>query len=194
MRIHKYRRIVPDQIQYLIIPMDTSFETARLILRPASEDDAAFMVELFNTPKWLAYIGDRNVRTIEQAKAYVKTRITKQFETHGFATYTVIRKSDGAKLGNCGLYDREGVDGIDIGFAFLPAFEGQGYAYEASVAIRDAAFEQFGLDHIRAITVRENMASQKLLEKLGLTLVGTTTVPGDDAELLLYELHATDKS
>jgi RimJ/RimL family protein N-acetyltransferase len=152
------------------------------------------MVELFNTPKWLAYIGDRNVRTIEQAKTYVKTRITKQFETHGYATYTVIRKSDGTKLGNCGLYDREGVDGIDIGFAFLPAYEGQGYAYEAAVAVRDAAFEQFGLTHIRAITVRENIASQKLLEKLGLTRVGTTTVPGDNVELLLYEIHAADNS
>jgi RimJ/RimL family protein N-acetyltransferase len=172
--------------------MYTSFETERLILRPTSEEDAAFMVELFNTPKWLAYIGDRNVRTLEQAETYVKARITKQFETHGYATYTVIRKSDGLKMGNCGLYDREGVDGIDIGFALLPVYEGQGYAYEAAVAIRDAAFGQFGLELIRAITVRENMASQKLLEKLGLRLVGTTKVPGDDAELPLYEMRASE--
>jgi len=173
------------------MPQQT-FETDRLILRPTSEDDADFMIILFNTPKWLKYIGDRNVRTIEQAKEYVRTRITSQFERLGFASYIVIRKSDSMKLGTCGLYDREGVEGIDIGFAFLPEYEGQGYAFEASKRILDAAMHDFGLHTIRAITVRENVASQKLLEKLGLRFEKILVIPGDEAELMLYHIHKPD--
>lgn len=165
-----------------------SFETERLILRPTVEEDASFLVELLNTPKWLQYIGDRKVRSIEDAKEYVKNKIRPQLERLGYANYTVIRKSDGAKLGSCGLYDREGLKGVDIGFAFLPQFEKQGYAFESASKIKEVGFQVFNIEEISAITTKENIASQKLLEKLGLKYIKIIRIPNDDEDLLLYQL------
>ena len=169
------------------MPEYQSFETERLFLKPSSKEDAAFMLELVNTPKWLAYIGDRKVYTIEAARLYIKDRITPQFERLGYANYTVVRKSDGAKMGSCGLYDREGLEGIDIGFAFLPQYEKQGFAFESASKIRDLAINHFGITEISAITTKENIASQKLLEKLGLKFITMVNIPNDEEELLLYK-------
>ncbi len=164
------------------------FETERLILRPTAEEDAGFLVELMNTPKWIKYIGDRNVRTAEDAAAYVRQKMTPQLQRLGFGNYTVIRKSDGARMGTCGLYDREGLEGVDIGFAFLPLYENQGYAFESAKKILEAGIHQFKLRHISAITTRENVASQKLIEKLGLRFSKMIFIPNDEEELMLYEL------
>ena len=114
--------------------------------------------------------------------------MTPQFERLGYSNYTLMRKSDSSKLGTCGLYDREGLDGIDIGFALLPEYEGMGYAFEAASKLKDIAVNELGLKSMRAITTKENFSSQKLIEKLGLHLEGTTKIPGDDDELLLYSL------
>ncbi len=162
-----------------------SFETKRLLLKPTTTDDAGFILELMNTPKWLEYIGDRNVRTLEAAGKYIREKITPQFERLGFANYTLVRKTDGVSVGTCGLYDREGLDGIDIGFALLPAYERQGYAFEAASRLMEAA-RDFGIGNISAITTPANISSQNLLDKLGLKLTGTVRLKGDDQELLLY--------
>ncbi|MDX5422035.1 MAG: GNAT family N-acetyltransferase [Hymenobacteraceae bacterium] len=165
-----------------------SFETDRLLLIPTSEADASFLLELLNTPKWLKNIGDRNVRTVEGAKAYIQSRFIPQLERLGYSNYTVVRKADGVKIGICGLYDREGLEGIDLGFAFLPAYENMGYAFEAAGKLKEAGFEHFGVGVIRAITTKENVASQRLLEKLGLRYRKLVQLPNDEEELLLYEL------
>lgn len=165
-----------------------SYVTERLILQPTGEADAHFILELLNTPKWLQYIGDRNVRTVEDAVNYVQQKITPQFQRLGFANYTVIRKSDGAKMGTCGLFDREGLDGVDIGFAFLPQYERQGYAFESAQKILEVGIHDFKLQKISAITTRDNVASQKLIEKLGLRFSKLVSIPNDEEELMLYEL------
>ncbi len=165
-----------------------SFETERLIIRPTGIEDAALILELMNTPKWLEFIGDRNVKTMEGSRAYIEEKMLPQLERLGYANYTVIKKSNGTKIGTCGLYDREGLEGIDIGFAFLPQFESQGYGFESALCIKNAAFEEFGIDSLRAITSKKNFASQKLLEKLGFTCTGVTTLPNENEELLLYKL------
>lgn len=164
-----------------------SFETERLYLKPTVQEDAPFILELLNTPKWLKYIGDRNVRSLEDAQAYIKERITPQFEKLGYSNYTVVRKSDGAKMGSCGLYDREGLAGIDIGFAFFPAYEKKGYAFEAANKVKEIAGKEFKLTLIRAITVQENLGSQRLLEKLGFSFKELIRIPNDEEELMLYE-------
>ena len=166
-----------------------TYETERLRVRPTSEEDAGFIVELFNTPKWLKFIGDRNVKTLEDAKTYIQNKMLPQLKRLGYSNYTVIRKEDNCKIGSCGLYDREGLEGIDIGFAFLPEYEGKGYAYEASIVLKNAAFSKFEITELRAITVKENISSQKLLERLGLSLEGTTKLPGGEEELLLYSIR-----
>lgn len=168
------------------MPVYKEFETDRLLLRPTTEADAAYILEVMNTPKWLKFIGDRNVHKLEDAQNYIKEKISPQFERLGYSNYTVIRKEDGAKIGSCGLYDREGLEGIDIGFAFLPAYEKKGYAYEAASEIMRAAIEEFEVRKISGITVKENLASQKLLEKLGLRFREIIKVEGDSEELMLY--------
>ena len=140
-----------------------SFETERLLLKPMSKEDASFLLELLNSPKWIKYIGDRNVNTIKEAETYIKHKMTPQLKKLGFSSYTVIRKTDNAKVGSCGLYDREGLEGIDLGFAFLPLYEKMGYAFESANKLKDLAFNQFNLKHISAITTSENKDSQKLL-------------------------------
>lgn len=164
-----------------------TFETERLILKPTSEEDAAFVLRLFNTPLWLQNIGDRNIKSIESAEAYIKNKILPQFKRLGYANYTIIRKSDHAKIGACGLYDREGLKGIDIGFALLPEYEKKGYAFEAANKLKDMAFHEFGITELSAITKKDNIPSQKLLKKLGLKRSGTTTLPTSDEKLLLYK-------
>ncbi|BBE19751.1 acetyltransferase, GNAT family [Aquipluma nitroreducens] len=165
-----------------------TFETERLIIKPTFEEDAEFIFELLNSPNWLKYIGNRNVTSIESAREYIKLKMLPQFERLGFGNYTVIRKSDQAKMGVCGFYDRDGLDGLDIGFAFLQKYEGKGYGFESANKLKQVAFTEFGITEIVAITTQDNTASQKLLEKLGLTLIGTTKIPNDNEELLLYKI------
>ena len=162
------------------------FETERLIMKPTSQEDAEFILKLLNTPNWLKYIGDRNVRSIEDAKTYIQNKILPQLTRLGFSNYTLIRKSDSAKIGSCGLYDREGLEGIDIGFALLPEYEKQGYAFESASKLMEAAFRDFGITKINAITTKGNLFSQRLLEKLGLVFVKMTRIPNDEEKLLLY--------
>ena len=165
-----------------------TFQTERLQMRPTTEKDAAFILQLVNTPKWRVYIGDRNVHTVKEAEAYIKVKMLPQLEKLGYGNYTVIRKSDGEKLGTCGLYDREGLEGIDIGFAFLPQFEKKGYAFESVNKLLEVAKKDFNLNKISAITTKENTASQKLLTKIGLTFKEKVKIPNDEEELLLYIL------
>lgn len=169
-------------------PFPRLFETDRLWLRATDVQDARFVLDLLNTPKWHQYIGDRGVRTIEDARRYIQERMLPQLEHLGFGNYTVIRKSDGRKLGSCGLYDREGLEGVDIGFAFLPDCEGKGYGTESALKMKTLAFEVFGVDRISGITVKENIGSQRLLEKIGLRFVEYMHLPNDPEEIMLYRL------
>jgi len=163
------------------------FETERLILRPSGLEDADLVLELLNTPKWLQFIGDRNVKTLEEARSYIETRMLPQLERLGYSNYTLVRKSDGTLIGTCGLYDREGLEGIDIGFALLPQFEGRGYGFEAAERIKKVAFEDFAIEQLQGITTKENIVSQKLLKKLGFNLVGTTRLPNEKEDLFLFK-------
>nr|WP_321408992.1 GNAT family N-acetyltransferase [uncultured Carboxylicivirga sp.] len=166
-----------------------TFETERLILRPISENDSELILKLFNTPKFIKYIGDRNVRTVEDAKDYIREKMIPQLQRLGYSNYVLIRKEDNHKIGTCGLFDREGLEGIDIGFAFLPEYEKKGFAFEASAKLKEVAFNEFDIKTISAITAKDNFSSQKLIEKLGLRLMGTTNLPNDDEELLVYKIQ-----
>lgn len=172
--------------------MYKSFETERLLLKPTMEEDAELIYQLMNTPKFIQYVGDRGLRTIEDAKTFIQQSILPQLRHLGFSSYTLITKSDTTKIGTCGLYDRTGVDGIDIGFGLLPPFEGKGYAYEAANLLLSKAFDVFELHTVKAITSKDNLASQALIEKLGLERVGTTTLPNESKEILLYSLSRGD--
>ncbi|WP_028889680.1 GNAT family N-acetyltransferase [Tenacibaculum ovolyticum] len=166
--------------------MYLKFETERLFIRPTSEEDAELIQQIMSTPKFIKYVGDRKINSIEDAKKYIQTKMLPQLHKLGFSSYTLITKIDGNKVGTCGLFNREGIDGIDIGFGLLPQYEGLGYAYEASNRVMKAAFEDFKLKAIKGITSKENISSQRLLEKLGLEMTGTTKLPDENEEILLY--------
>lgn len=165
-----------------------SFETERLWLIPMQATDAPFFLELLNTPKWLQYIGDRGVRTVEAAATYINERVQPQLVRLGFGNYKVVRKADSAILGICGLFDREGLEGIDIGFAFLPQYEKKGYAFEAVSKVLEVGKHEFSLKDIKAITTQDNIASQRLLEKIGMKYLKDITVKDDEEVLKLYQI------
>ena len=167
--------------------MNKAYETERLRLTHTSLQDAAFILELLNTPKWLQFIGDRNVKNLIAAENYIQTKILPQYQKNGFGNFTVSLKENGSKIGSCGLYDREGVDGIDIGFAFLPSYEKKGYAFESASKVKEIAISEFKLDRISAITDRKNLGSQRLLEKLDLNYSEVIKLPDSNQSLLLYQ-------
>lgn len=164
-----------------------SFETQRLLLKPTFEEDAGLIFELFNSPKWLQNVGDRKIRSVQDAEHYIREKMLPQLKRLGYSSYTIIRKTDLQKIGSCGLIDREGLEGIDIGYAILTEFEGKGYAFEAAQQLKVAAFQEFGIKVLNAITAKDNFASQKLLEKLGLSLKGVVKLPNEEEELFFYQ-------
>ena len=164
-------------------------ETERLILKPITTDDAEFLFELYNSPRFLEFIGDRNIKNIEAAAEYIETRFLPQLERLGYGNYVIIRKSDNQKLGAVGVYEREGLDVQDIGFSFLPQFEGQGFGYEAASHLLETVFWDFKVRKISAITSKVNVASQNLIKKLGLKYIKNVLLPGDDEELLYFEME-----
>lgn len=146
----------------------TVLETPRLTLRELTPADAGFVLELVNEPLWLQFIGDRGVRTLADAEGYIRKGPMASYAQHGFGLWCVARKADGVPLGMCGLLKRETIPDIDIGFAFLSRFHGQGYAAEAASATLDHARRKLGLKRVAAITSPGNTASIRLLEKHGL--------------------------
>jgi len=169
-------------------------KTKRLLLKPTTVDDAAFFLKLYNTPDWLKYIGDRNIKTLQDATIFIQEKIMPQFKRLGFSNYTVIRKSDNTKIGSCGLYDRDGLESVDLGFAFLPDYYKQGYGYESANKVKDLAFQSFNLTRLQAITVHYNMASVNLLKKLNFQFVKNIYLPNDPEEVMLFELKNTEPS
>lgn len=166
--------------------MHAALTTERLLLREFTAADAGFLLQLLNSPGWLQYIGNRNVRTEAEARAYIAARLVPSYRSSGFGFYLVERKADQTPLGMCGLVKRAELEHVDIGFALLPAFAGQGYALESARAVMDFAREQLGLPRVVAITAPENERSQRLLTLLGLQYEQTILFGPEREELLLY--------
>ena len=166
-----------------------SFQSERLIIRPTLEQDAELIYQLMNSPKFIKYVGDRQLYSLEDAEKYIQEKMLPQLHSLGYSNYSLINKKNGAKIGICGLYDREGLDGIDIGFGILPEYEGLGYAFESSSRIIKAGFEELEIQEIKAITNKQNISSQSLLVKLGFDLIGKVMLPIENDELLLYKIE-----
>jgi RimJ/RimL family protein N-acetyltransferase len=163
-------------------------ETSRLVLRLVEETDAGFIMKLLNEPGWLQYIGDKGIRTIDDAKGYIMNGPRAMYEREGFGLYLTERKEDHAPIGLCGLIKREGLEDVDIGFAFLSDHQSQGYAFEAARATLDLA-KDIGIKRVVAITTKDNESSSKLLEKLDMQLEGYVTLPNETEELKKYGLN-----
>ena len=162
-------------------------ETERLNLRPLNEGDAAFVVELLNDPSFLRYIGDKGVRTNEDAVRYILEGPVESYARHGFGLWLVeLKDSAATPTGICGLVKRDALPDADIGYAFLPHFRSRGYAYEAAAAVMSYASGALGLRRVLAITNPDNAGSIKVLEKIGLKFERLTRLSDDAPEVMLF--------
>lgn len=146
-------------------------ETERLLLRPFTFDDAPFVLTLLNEPSFIHFIGDKKVRTLEDARQYLRTGPMACYEQNDFGLMLVEVKDSHTPIGMCGLLKRQELAHPDIGFAYVPDYWGQGFAFEAATAVLKDAGERLSQSQILAIVNPDNVASIKLLERLGLRFV-----------------------
>jgi ribosomal-protein-alanine N-acetyltransferase len=167
-------------------------ETPRLLIRKLGAGDEPFLLELLNEPAFLRNIGDRRVRTLEDAAEYLRKGPGASYEKLGFGLFLVAMKDTGAAIGICGLLKRDALEDVDIGFAYLERHWGCGYAIEAARAVMEFGWKTVGLKRIVAVTAPHNDASIKLLEKLGMEFEGMVQLPGALGETKLFGVNATE--
>ena len=161
-------------------------ETERLQLRWMTLDDTPMMFAVWNDPAFMQFVGDRGIRTLDEAEVSMQQGPLHLYSEYGYGPFRVIGREDGADMGVCGLYRRDGLDEPDIGFALLPDYRGKGFGYEASVAVLDHARDVLKLPRVTAIVSPSNDASIALLEKLGMCYDKAMRLPGDDEDVNLY--------
>jgi RimJ/RimL family protein N-acetyltransferase len=161
-------------------------ETERLILRRFTVDDTQFILTLVNQSSFLRYIGDKKIRSIEDARQYILSGPVASYERHGFGLCLVELSETHTPIGMCGLLKRDELPEPDIGFALLPEFWNKGFAFEAADAVLQDARDRLGLQTILAITSLDNDASIKLLERLGFTFQKVTKLAADHEQVKLF--------
>lgn len=168
-------------------------ETKRLNIRHIEESDADFIHALFNTDTFIKYIGDRNLNTIVDAQAYIRTGPQAMYAEQGFGLFLVECKESLIPLGISGLIKRDTLDDIDVGYGFHPEHEGFGYALESTQAVVDYAKDDLGIRRLVAITTEENTKSIKLLNKLGLSFEKELVEGNEVLQLYGTEFTTCDK-
>ena len=163
-------------------------KTDRLLISEFTHEDAGFIQELVNTPTWIENIGERNVKSEKDAINYLDKGPMKSYREHGFGLYKTALKENNIPIGMCGLIKREMLDDVDIGFAFLPGYEGKGYAFEAACAIVSHA-RDLKLERLVAITLPSNIKSVNLLKKLNMKFENRIHFQGEEKELMLYSIE-----
>lgn len=148
--------------------MNIRLETLRLILRDVEPEDAPFILELYNTPDFLRFIGDRQVSDLGKAKDYIRERLIRSYEVNGYGLYVMTLKTTGQSIGICGLVKRPEHIDPDIGFSVLPDYYRQGYTLEAASAVLEYARSELKLNKILGLVHPENQASMGLLKKIGI--------------------------
>ncbi len=166
-------------------------ETERLMLQEISIDDSEFILTLLNTPQYLKFIGDKNVRTIADARKYLKEGPIKSYRENGFGLWLVLLKDRQIPIGICGLIKRDILDDVDIGFALLPEYLSFGYGYEIAAATLKHGNRVLGLDRIVAIADINNIASMKLLNKIGLRFEKVLKWPENDQVMFFSQSNCT---
>jgi ribosomal-protein-alanine N-acetyltransferase len=165
---------------------DTLFQSTNLNLRRFTCDDGTFIFALLNTPTWKQFIGDRNINTHDDAVNYINGP-QGLYIKYGYGPWLVSLKDTGEPIGMCGLFKRDYLDKPDLGFAFLPGYEGRGLAHEAAMASLQYISDTYEVDKLYASTTNANLRSQRLLERCGFVRNGLLTPPGEKT-LLLYAL------
>src|SRR5208282_140417 len=182
--------VIPGPVRERKRPADSGalkvLQTERLVLRRLRVRDAAFIRDLVNEPSWLKYIGDKGVRTLEDARQYLRNGPVAMYARLGFGLYRVELREGGEPIGICGLIRRDSLPDVDLGFALLPCHWRRGYAHEAAVATMAYGKNALGLSRLLAIVSPENLPSCRLLEKLGFRVERLVARHADKKELKLY--------
>jgi len=158
-------------------------DTSRLKLREFVMEDAAFVLQLLNEPSFIEFIGDRGVRTLQDAERYLREGPMSSYRQFGHGLLRVSLKDGDIPIGMCGLVKRDTLPNPDIGFALLPAYWGQGFVTEAARAVIQYGREALGKQVILGITTPGNVRSIAVLKKLGLSFLEEKPL-GDRAEPL----------
>ncbi|KAA5533419.1 GNAT family N-acetyltransferase [Taibaiella lutea] len=159
--------------------MTRNLNTSRLSLQTLTAEDAAFILELVNTPGWLQFIGDRNVKDESNALAYIQKILD-----NPNVTYWVVKSNvNKTSIGIITFMKRNYLEHHDIGFAFLPQYNGQGFAFEAAEIVLNYVLEKHHC--ILATTLQENRSSIRLLERLGFTF--KKMIQRDEEQLMVYK-------
>lgn len=161
-------------------------ESDRLWLTKLMPTDAPFILRLLNEPTFIENIGDRGVRTLEDAERYILDGPMASYERFGFGLYLVESIGTGEAMGLCGLLKRDVLDDVDMGYAFLPEFCGSGYAREAATAVLHHAHQVLGLNRVVAIVNPQNQPSIRLLEKIGFRYEKMVRLTADSPEIKLF--------
>ena len=168
------------------VPSCIVLQTERLTLRHLTDGDAAFILALLNDPAFLQYIGDKGVRTEDDARRYIADGPVASYAKNGFGLYHVSLTATGEAVGMCGLVSRPVLTGPDIGYAMLPRFRSMGYATEAARAVLQHAQQRLGYGEVLAIVSLNNEESKKLLRKIGMTQKGTMRMSEEGEEVGLF--------
>jgi len=167
-------------------PTRSVIETERLQLRHLTPDDAPFILDLLNQPSFLQFIGDRGVRTLDDARQYIAQGPATSYERHGFGLYLTALKASGEPVGLCGLIKRDTLPDVDVGYAFLPQFWAKGYATEAVTAVLAYGRYTLSIPRIVAIVNPDNAGSIAVLQKVGLRFEKTVRLSEEQAEIFLF--------
>jgi RimJ/RimL family protein N-acetyltransferase len=161
-------------------------ETERLVLRHFEPADAGFILRLLNQPSFIRHIGDKRVRSLEDARQYLLAGPIDSYERFGYGLNRVELKANGEPIGMCGLVRRDTLEDADIGYALLEQYWSKGYALESAEAVLTHARDVLGLRRIVAIVAPGNQSSIRLLEKIGLTFERMIRLRGDAEELKFF--------
>ena len=168
-------------------------ETDRLTLRHLTEEDAEFILTLLNEPDWIKYIGDRGIRTVEDAKKYIKEGPMTMYDEHGIGLYLIELKENAQPIGLCGLLHRDFLKDVDLGFALLSKYWGKGYAFEAAQGTLTYGAEMLGHSRIVGFTSLDNEKSSNLLQKLGMKDEGTIKYTSTSEDVRLFAIDYQKK-
>lgn len=162
--------------------------TERLSLRRVAIADAPFILGLFSEEQFLRFIGDKGLRSLDDARRYIRDVPLADYAAHNYGAYMVRRADTGTDIGLCGLYQRANLDAPDLGFAFIEASCGQGFAAEAARGVIAHARDDLHLREIAALVDPGNDRSRHLLDKLGFVRESSFRLPGETKDLCLYRL------
>ena len=163
-------------------------KTNRLNLREAILKDWGFIHELVNTAKWKKHIGDRGIYDQAATENYINNSLINSYKVNGYGLFVMELKEENKSIGICGLVNRPGLNHPDLGFAILPEFERLGLTFEASKEIIEWAKNKLSFTTLLAITSPENIASQKLLEKLNFKDRKLIRLKSNETESVLYTM------